>query len=366
MGRLAEHEAHIRAEGADVEIPARALAGEPRHIVEDGTTRLEHDLAETIVANRALKRKQAELAQALALARGDIAALRQSISWRVTAPLRAAAAAYRSLRQRVRRLWRHPADSSPGIAPPPAAQAVDLNIQARFDHDGFLVPVDLLTRAQCRLICRHFRRSRWPAWVADKKGYAVHDRLFYDVATRPALLAMLRSLLGEDIVLWGAKIIKRLPGQKHPWHTDIESSAPDGRFVSVWIGLENTSQASALHLISRSHKFGKPIQRVAQERGVARDDIARHTAAWAREFDTEAAILQPKLRDGQAIVFDGRLWHGSLNATDRTRLALLLQYAASDQAIALTDGKYSDWPFRYSEAPKGGSRIVYCAARRPS
>ena len=98
----------------------------------------------------------------------------------------------------------------------------------------------------------------------------------------------------------GSNMVRRGPGKGHIWHTDIESSAVDGRFVSVWIGLENTSQSSALHLISRSHQFGRPIQQVAQERGRSRDEITDEmVVAWAHEHDSHAKLVQPQVSDGQ-------------------------------------------------------------------
>ena len=35
------------------------------------------------------------------------------------------------------------------------------------------------------------------------------------------------------------------PAKSHPWHCDIESCAPEGGFVSVWIGLLNTQKESS-------------------------------------------------------------------------------------------------------------------------
>ncbi len=73
-------------------------------------------------------------------------------------------------------------------------------------------------------------------WV---KGCAVTDRVIYDIATKPDLIALLRPHLGEEIVLWGAQFVRREPGTSHPWHTDVESAAPDARAISVWIGIRN-------------------------------------------------------------------------------------------------------------------------------
>ena len=222
---------------------------------------------------------------------------------------------------------------------------------ASFGRDGFSGPISLFTPAQCRLILRHVRHGDRPPLVEGSKDTALTDRFFYDLATRPALLNQLTPLLGDHIVLWGVSLIERGPGAVHPWHTDIESSAPDGRFVSVWIGLENTCRESALQFIARSHSFGKPIQQVVHEHGMRRgqadnDDVL----GWARDFDPRAAFVQPEMSDGKAILFDGRLWHATLNTRrEGTRAALLLQYAAADTPIVAPDFTQLEWPFRMTD-----------------
>ncbi len=138
----------------------------------------------------------------------------------------------------------------------------------------------------------------------------------YDLATRPQLLELVKQMIGDGVVLWGASTITRAPGQVHPWHTDIESSAPQGGFVSVWIGLWNTSRELALQVVRGSHNFGKTIQQVVQEHSLHHGDASAQTVLeWAREFDPQAEIVQPEMTNGEAIVFDGRTWHG----TDNTR-----------------------------------------------
>ena len=302
---------------------------------------LKQDFAEQERGIEALRLANAHLERALAREKLQNRELLRSNSWRLTSPLRGVVGAGRSFCNAIRR-------------------AAGLDPAAAFFREGFLAPVDLLTPAQCRRILDHYRRA--PSLQEERKALAAKDRVFYDIATQPALLGLLRRLLGEDIVLWGSKVIGQKPGQEHIWHTDIESSAIDGGFVSVWIGLENASEASGLRLISRSHKFSKPIQQAAHERGLRREQITdEYVAAWASEHDRHARLIRPQVHDGQAIVFDGRLWHGSYNGAPKPRLALLLQYAAADQPIAFPEDGYFDWPFRFSsESPR---RIVVSGIR---
>lgn len=259
-------------------------------------------------------------------------ALRSSTSWRLTTPLRAAAEAYRS------------------FANGDAARAVDHDNATSF-VEGFVGPLDLFTRSQCHLILKHYRLGARPVRAEWPKDLAANDPFFYELAKRPQLLALLKPLLGDDIVLWGAAIIERDPGQTHIWHTDIESSASNGRFISVWVGLENTSCESALQLISRSHKFGKPIQQEVHERGLKRGEATDEmVTTWAREHDRLAAFVQPEMGDGQALLFDGRLWHASHNESTRRRSALLLQYAAAGTPITIPVYNHFEWPFRFTSA----------------
>ena len=296
----------------------------------------------------------------------------------MTAPLRFAAEAYQSLARRSKVRWTSPGaikrqlrNSKQGKKGPSLGESEGAIIDhdgETFFREGFVGPLDLFTPAQCELILKHHRLGKrrvprkWP------KGRAAKDRFVYDLATHPRLVKLLKPLLGEDIILWGSSIVERGPGQTHIWHTDIESSAPDGRFISVWIGLENTSRNSALQLISRSQGFGKPIQQEVHERGLRRGDATDETvAAWAREHDPLATFVQPEMHDGQALLLDGRLWHASHNSGSGHRAALLLQYAAAGTPIAIPVFNHVEWPFRFtSAAPPSvlvsggtkGSRVV--------
>ena len=218
-----------------------------------------------------------------------------------------------------------------------------------FNRDGFIGPIPLFTRAQCKLVMCHFRLGNPPAPLKWGKSRAATDSFIFALATRPALLSRLRLLLGNDILLWGASLVTREPNEIHPWHCDIESSALGSGFVSVWIGIENTSRESALQLITKSHAIGKTIQQVAYENGFRRGEASTATVLdWARAIIPSAEFAQPAMNDGDAIFFDGRLWHASWNTRgEGTRVALLFQYAAAGTPVKTPDFSRLEWPFRF-------------------
>jgi mannose-6-phosphate isomerase-like protein (cupin superfamily) len=251
--------------------------------------------------------------------------------------------------------------------PMPAAYADDvLHLEesdprtGRFAADGFLGPLRLFTPAECRRIAAYCHQGQHPAPADWPKGRAVHERFMYDVATHPAILSLLKPLLGDDLVLWGAQTVTRGPGAVHPWHSDMESARPEGGFVSVWVGIEHTSRESALQVISRSHRLGRTVQEARLERGIRREAATPEAMlAAAREHDAEAALLQPDMTNGEAIVFDGRLWHGSDNSRKQgQRLALLLQYAAADVPVRIPDTTQLDWPFCFRTTPRPAAILV--------
>jgi Phytanoyl-CoA dioxygenase (PhyH) len=228
------------------------------------------------------------------------------------------------------------------------SSALSLRSADAVNRDGFVAPVPLFSRAECDFIRRHLQFGEPPEPLLWDTGRFATDRLLYDLAIRPALLSLLRRLLGEDILLWGVNVLVRNPGEEHPSHTDIESSAPNDRFVSVWVGIQNSSRVSTLKLISNSHLFGKSLQEVASQRGFRRGEASDDVVLdWAREFDSNSALVQPEIHDGECIVFDGRLWHGSAHRGEGQRIALLFQYTTADTGVAIPDLSQLEWPFRH-------------------
>ena len=198
-------------------------------------------------------------------------------------------------------------------------------MRAEFRSLGFAGPVPILSKDECGALLTRLRQcDDPPIWF---KGHGASSPAFLAAAQHPRLLGALSVLLGPDVMLWGASLVTREPGQSHRWHTDIESSAPSSRTVSVWLGLDGTSRRSSLQVASGSHRFGRPLQEVYARAGKRRGDVTRDDVLeWALEHDPRSGIVEPDLQDGDALFFDGRLWHGSRNTDgEQTRTCLLLR-----------------------------------------
>lgn len=223
--------------------------------------------------------------------------------------------------------------------------------------EGYLGPRPVLTERECRGLLSRLPFDPAPLeWI---KGRAATSRMVYEIATRRSVLDPVVAMLGQDVVLWGASIVTRGPGDVHSPHVDIETSDPSVRAVSVWIGLENTVRESAVWLLGRTHLFGESIQQVAHEARMRRGDFGQaEVMAWATERDPTVRLVELDMGDGDAVWFDGHLWHGSDNSTDRTRTALLLQFAVPQSKIRMPDLTVLDWPFRMIPEPRPPCLVV--------
>lgn len=225
--------------------------------------------------------------------------------------------------------------------------------EPRFDALGYVGPTRIFSPRECRAILQRLERPSGGPLRDWQKSWGAVSPEYFGIAADDRILDLVGSLIGEDVMLWGASIVTRRPNQVHPWHTDIESSLPDGRTVTVWIGLENTNALSSLTVVPRSHRFGATIQQVVQERGRAGSVTDDDVAEWARERDGRSGVVSLDTSDGEAIVFDGRLWHASHNRNQaETRRALLLQYATPDTAIRIPNYNRLRWPFEQYDMPR--------------
>ena len=107
--------------------------------------------------------------------------------------------------------------------------------QRLFEEQGYLPPVRVFTAAECEAVLDYLRRPPARPPIDWQKSWAAVSSDFAAVATDDRILDLVTSLIGEDVILWGASLVVRRPNQVHPWHTDIESAAPDGRTVTVWM-----------------------------------------------------------------------------------------------------------------------------------
>lgn len=178
-------------------------------------------------------------------------------------------------------------------------------------------------------------KEYWPQIGKNKIWFkSLHLRLpsVRAVASNPALVDVLGTVLGPDVMLWGSQIIVKRAGERHDWHVDIETLAWNS--VNVWIGLENTSRKAGISVITRTHLLQDRLEDYAQRVAVDRADGSA-VLALAQKQDLKCELYNPLIGVGDAFVFNGRLWHGSINRSAKTRTAILLQYCSPECRVRI-------------------------------
>ena len=169
------------------------------------------------------------------------------------------------------------------------------------------------------------------------KSAHAHIPTFYELATQPQIVEKVKSIIGDDVLLWGTCVMKKKPAQKHDWHTDIEHKKLNG--VSVFIGLKSTSSKATMKVITKSHLIKN------QEIVSSQKDIM--ILAQSRKQQPTSQLVSIDLEEGEFFLFDGSIWHGSENNSDSVRYAAIAQYTTPDCKVEIP----MNWnePVRWSE-----------------
>ena len=240
----------------------------------------------------------------------------------------------------------------------PAAHRLTEGERAQFARAGWLGPFPLVAEAEARRL-----EADLVAAFAQTRGYFYADRAeleaFYarggsyyeqtpwfqslhalsprllEVARSPALLDRVAQLLGEDLLLWATICFLQEPGERLHWHSDNEFHHIRG--VSVWMGAANTSPANALKLMPGSHRFPRRPEDLLSTGAETMDSLQRdeRALALARACDSEVEVVRPPVHDGEFILFDGRLWHGSDNPEPARRCAMGLRFSPPHERVRI-------------------------------
>ena len=151
--------------------------------------------------------------------------------------------------------------------------------------------------------------------------YVEHDTRLHSMAHAPEVIGLAERILGEPVSLFADQALLKPPGigREKPWHQDLAyfDLRPGAPVVGVWIALDATDiDNGCMHLVDGSHRDGGVVHFSRRDFQICDTELAGHQVT--------AVPLQP----GDALVFDGLLWHGTpRNDSARRRWALQFHYA---------------------------------------
>lgn len=195
-----------------------------------------------------------------------------------------------------------------------------------FHRQGYLGPFAVCTPDEMATIRERIEREVLPTSGVNPKNplqarHADH-RLVYDLVTHPEVVGRLRSLLGEDLVLWATYFFNKEPGGAEiPWHQDANYWPIEPPLnLSIWMAIDEVrADNSCVQIIPGSHR--KVINHVPSRQGMAFGEEADPALVDASK------AIDMELRPGEFFLFNERLLHHSEpNRSNRRRLGLTARY----------------------------------------
>ena len=190
-----------------------------------------------------------------------------------------------------------------------------------------------------------------PHMLAPTQGPEMNP--FMCTARHPALLDMIESLIGPDIILWITRILCKpaVKGREVPWHQDGEywPMRPLAT-CSAWVAIDPVSTVNGcMRFIPGSHRR----QELYRHHVAKRDNLVLNLELDQDQFN-EADAINVELQPGQVSLHDVRLIHGSLaNNSGQRRGALILRFmpATSFYDRSLVDKRRDNSPFNIYDQP---------------
>jgi ectoine hydroxylase-related dioxygenase (phytanoyl-CoA dioxygenase family) len=207
---------------------------------------------------------------------------------------------------------------------------------ARYHEDGFLFPLEVFGAHETGAYREEFEalERRYPA------GSLPHDLGQYlrvnmqlvvpqaaRIALNPAVLDIVESILGPDLLVWSAELFIKEPGTPKivSWHQDLTywGLGETDEELTAWIALSPASEASGcMRFLPGSHK-----QLIVAHRDTfAADNLLSRGQEIAVEVD-EAETVLAALEPGQMSLHHGRMFHASgPNLSGDRRIGLAIRY----------------------------------------
>lgn len=151
----------------------------------------------------------------------------------------------------------------------------------------------------------------------------------YDILTNPKIVAIVRDLLGEDVIGWGSHFFCKMPrdGKAVAWHQDASYwPLTPSKSLTVWLAIDDADlENGCMKFIAGSQHFGHMTYRESNE---AEHNVLNQTIDNPEQYGTEVV---DDLKAGEISVHADLLLHGSdANDSDRRRCGLTLRYCTPD------------------------------------
>lgn len=204
----------------------------------------------------------------------------------------------------------------------------DRHLREVYMRDGFVPAVRIVSEAEAarhRTALEQTEARVGPLHYRDKVHTILRSPLA--LATHPAMLDVVESLIGPDILLYNASFIVKEPrsAARVSWHQDLTYWGFDSdAVVSAWLALSPaTEESGCMMMLPGSHRRGRCVHVLTREQGNLL--VGGQTVAGVDEAQARVCPLRP----GEASFHHGWLLHASRpNRSAERRIGLNIQYLA--------------------------------------
>ena len=202
-----------------------------------------------------------------------------------------------------------------------------------FNREGYLAGIRIFSEEEIANIRRYFDELLAKTLAAGGDSYSIstaHLRYgrVYDILTYPRIVAVIKDLLGENVIAWGSHFFCKMPGdgKRVSWHQDSSYwPLTPSMAVTAWLAIDDASVENAcMRYIPGSHHLGHLTYTLSE---TDEANVLNQTVAGAENF---GAPVNVELKAGEISIHSDLLLHGSeANQSNKRRCGLTLRYCPS-------------------------------------
>ncbi|MEZ6126775.1 MAG: phytanoyl-CoA dioxygenase family protein [Planctomycetaceae bacterium] len=204
----------------------------------------------------------------------------------------------------------------------------------QYNRDGYLKCLRVYSTDEIDSLRNYFDGLLERTIAAGGNSYSISTAHLkygpvWDILTRPAIVAIVRDILGDDVIGWGSHFFCKMPrdGKAVAWHQDASYwPLSPSKSLTVWLAVDAADSANGcMKFIAGSQHFGHMTYRESTE---ADHNVLNQSVDNAEQY---GEIVIDELEAGQISVHSDLLLHGSeANNSDRRRCGLTLRYCTPD------------------------------------
>lgn len=204
----------------------------------------------------------------------------------------------------------------------------------RFNQEGYLRPFSIYSDNEIASIRQYFDRLLEKVVRDGGNSYSISSAHMtygrvWDILTHPKIVALVKDLLGENVIGWGSHFFCKMPhdGKAVAWHQDSSYwPLTPSKAVTVWLAIDDADTENAcMRFVAGSHRFGAMTFR---ESNPGEHNVLNQTIENPEQYGT---FVDDCLRAGEISIHSDLLLHGSeANDSDRRRCGLTLRYAPAE------------------------------------